>query len=133
MRGSWVRKTAVALLDTDGKGLTGCLVFLVFLGILCFAVIRVGPDYYGFKSFEADVKTEASRAGANFFDDETIVKDIIDLARKNEIRLKEENIKVERFAGQIFIKVHYVLNADFIVYQRDIDMDFSVSSYIGRL
>jgi hypothetical protein len=133
MHGSWIRKTAVGLQNADGKGLTGCLVFLVLLGILCFAVIRVGPDYYAFKGFEADVKTEAARAGANFFDDETIVRDVLDLARKNEIHLKQENVKVERFAGQVFIKIHYVLEADFIVYKRNIDMDFSVSSYIGRL
>jgi hypothetical protein len=133
MHRSWNDRIVSRLHGEEGKGVAGCLVFLVLLGVLSFALARVGPDYYAFKSFEADAKTEASRAGANFYDDETIAKNIIDIARKNEIKLKPENVKVDRFAGQIFIKVDYMLHADFIVYERDFEMKFSVSSYVGRL
>lgn len=119
--------------DAAGKGLTGCVVAMIMLGIFILISMRVGPPYFAVKSFEADVKKEASRAGANAMDDETVVRNLLDLARRNEMHLDQENIRIERYAGQIHIKIHYTMPLDLIVYQRDLDFNIEASSYVGRL
>lgn len=117
----------------EGKGAVGCLVSLLILAIGILVTAKVGPPFFAFKSFEADVKTEISRAGAHFYDDELLMRNILDLAKRNEVPLREEEIKIERFAGQIFVKINYSVPVDLIVYQRDMDFDIAASSFIGRL
>ncbi len=119
--------------SAEGKGTAGCMVFLVLLAIAVLIGVKIGPDYYSFSSLKADVKTEASRAGAHFLDDETIVSDIMAMARTNEIRLTKDNVKIERFAGQLFLTVQYSVSQDFLVYQRTQDFVIKASSFIGQL
>lgn len=116
-----------------GKGTTGCFVFLLLLGIAVLVGFKLGPDYYSYSNFRDEVKTEASRAGAHFLDDDTIIKEVLDLARKNEIRLKREDVKVERLAGQVFITIRYSVPQDIYGFQRIAEYEIKVSSYIGRL
>ncbi len=122
-----------SLRSNEGKGTAGCLFSLLLLAIATLVAFKVGPPYFAYRSLQADVKTEVSRAGAHFYDDETLIRGILDLARKNEIPLKREEIKVERFAGQVYIKIHYSVPVDLIVYQRDVDFDITAQSFIGRL
>lgn len=122
-----------SLREHEGKGTVGCLFFLLVAAIVIFLVVRVGPAYYANKSLEADVRTEASRAGANFLSDESIIKNVLDLARRNEIRIKRENVKLERFAGQMFITIEYSVPVDLIVTERTMDFKIKASSFIGRL
>jgi hypothetical protein len=116
-----------------GRGTVGCLVSLLLIGIVIFIGIRIGPPFYSNKSFEADINTEVSRAGAHFVDDETLANNIIDLARKNEIKLVRQQIKVERFAGQIHLTIQYTVPLDFIVVKRDWNFEIKSSSFVGRL
>jgi len=122
-----------SLSDPEGKGLIGCLVFLVLIGVAIYLGIVLGPIYYANFNFESAVKTEISRAGAHFLDDETVSKDIIDLARRNEIRLKRENISIDRFAGQVHIRVQYAVPVDFIILTRDLVFRIEGSSFVGAL
>ena len=117
----------------EGKGTLGCLFFLLAAGIVGFIGVSVGPAYYAGKSLETDVKTEASRAGAHFYDDETIMRNILDLARRNEVRITRENVKIDRFAGQIFITIEYSVPVDLLVTEKKLDFKFKASSFIGRL
>lgn len=113
--------------------MAGCLFFLLLLVVAVFVGIVIGPPYYSHYGFETDVKAEASRAGAHFFDDETVIKDILAIAKRNEIRLVRENVKIERFAGQLFLTIRYSVPVDFIVYERSLNFEIKASSYIGRL
>ena len=113
--------------------MAGCLFFLLLLAIAIFVGIILGPTYYSHYGFETDVKAEASRAGAHFFDDDTVIKDILDIAKRNEIRLAKENVKIERFAGQLYLTVQYSVPVDFIVFQHILNFEIRASSYIGRL
>ncbi len=122
-----------SLRDQEGKGTAGCLLFLMVAAIVIFLAVRVGPSYYANKSLEADLRTEASRAGANFLSDESILKNVLDLARRNEIRLKRENVKLERFAGQLFITVTYSVPVDLVVTEQTMNFKIKASSFIGRL
>src|SRR5512139_3022975 len=128
-----MRPKYLILRDCQGKGLFGCLVTLVLMGVAIFLVIKLGPMYYANYNLEADVKTEVSRAGARFLDNDTIVNDVLDMAKKNEIKLKKEDVKVERFAGQIHIVVRYAVPADFVFFKRDMNFEISASSFIGTL
>ncbi len=122
-----------SVLNSEGKGLLGCMLSLVLLGIAIYLVVKLGPIYYSNLNFESDVKTAVSRAGARSFTNDAIVKDIQDVARKNQIRIKKENINIERFAGQIHVSVYYAVPVDFVVYQRNVNFQVKVSSFIGSL
>ncbi len=126
-KGRWYHGTP------EGKGAIGCILSMVLLGIAVLVGVKVGPPYYSFTSFQTDVKTEVSRAGAHCFDDDRVIKDILDLARRNEIKLTQENIRIERFAEKMFVTINYNVPVDFVVYQRDLDFEIKASSYIGRL
>jgi len=106
---------------------------LLMVAVVIFIGIRIGPPFYSNKSFETDINTEVSRAGAHFVDDETLANNVIDLARKNEIKLTRNQIKVERFAGQIHLTIQYTVPLDFIVMQKDWNFEIKSSSFVGRL
>jgi hypothetical protein len=126
-------KTSHRLRSSEGKGVIGCMLSIVLLAAAIYLGIVLVPIYYQNFNFENDVKTTASRAGANYFDNETVIKDILALAKKNEIRIKKENIKVERFAGQLHILVTYSVPVDFIILERDLTFKIDASSFIGAL
>ena len=119
--------------NCDGKGTLGCLVSLVLLVAVALFAVRAGPPYFSYKGLESDVKTEVSRAGARFYNDEVLLKNILDVATKNEIRLKRENVKVERLAGQVHVIIHYQVPVDFVVFQHIFDFNIKASSFIGTL
>jgi hypothetical protein len=119
--------------DSEGKGLLGCALFIVIAGVMIFLAIKLGPIYYTNYNLETEVRTEVSRAGARFLNDETVTRDILDIARKNEIRLTSQNIKIDRFAGQIHIDVNYAVPVDFVFFEHNVSFSIKVSSFIGTL
>ncbi len=133
MNSSRFRSFSASFKNADGKGTAGCLFSLALLAALALAGLRLFPVYYAVKSFETDMQTEVSRAGAHFYSDETIVNSLVDLAKRNEIRINREDIKLERLAGQVFVKIHYTTAVDFYLFERDLDFNLKASSFIGRL
>jgi len=121
------------LRSQNGSGTAGCLAFLLVAAVVGVLALRMGPTYYANKSLEADIRTEASRAGANFHDDETVMRNVLELARRNEVRITRENVKLERFAGQIFITITYSVPVDLFVTQKTFNFKVAGSSFIGRL
>jgi hypothetical protein len=119
--------------ECAGKGTTGCLIFVLLFGCAMLAGARVIPVYYSFSSFETDVKTEISQAGARFYDDETVIKHVLDIAKRNEIRLQREDITVEHIASQLQISIHYSVPVDLMVYEHNMDFKIRASSYVGTL
>ena len=121
------------LRSPEGKGLVGCILSLVLFAVAIYLAITLGPIYYSNFNLENGVKTTASRAGAHFFNDEQIIAEIIDLAKRDDIRIKKENVSADRFAGQVHIKVIYSVPVDFIVIERDLNFRIEASSFIGTL
>jgi hypothetical protein len=121
------------LRDTEGKGMIGCALLIVVIGVAIYLGIVLAPIYYANFNLESGVKTEISRAGAHFLDNETMVKDVLDLARRNEVRLTRENISVDRFAGQVHLTVHYSVPVDFILFEYNLNFEIKESSFIGTL
>ena len=121
------------LRSSEGKGVIGCLLSIVMLAVAIYLGIVLFPIYYSNFNFENDVKTVASRAGAHFLDNQQITKDVLSLAKRNEIRIKREDIKLERFAGQLHIRVDYSVPVDFIIMERDLNFKIEASSFIGTL
>jgi hypothetical protein len=119
--------------ESEGKGLIGCLLSIVLFGIAVFLAIALGPIYYNNLNFESDVKTEVSKAAAHITSTETMVKDILDLARRNEINLKRQDIQIERYAGQIHVTVDYSVPVDLLVTKHDFNFKISLSSFVGSL
>jgi hypothetical protein len=117
----------------EGRGLIGCMLAVVLLVVAIYLGIVLVPIYYQNFNFENDVKTTASRAGSRFFDNEKIIKEILALAKKDEIRITKENIRVDRFAGQLHIFVNYSVPVDFIIFERDLNFEIDASSFVGTL
>jgi hypothetical protein len=122
-----------SLCSSEGKGLIGCMVAIVLLAVAIYLGITLVPIYYTNFDFENDVKTTASRAGSHFFDDEAVIKEILDLAKKNELRVAREDVKVDRFAGQLHIIVHYSVPVDFLIFEHNLNFTIDASSFIGAL
>ena len=121
------------LQSSEGKGLVGCIAALVLLAVAIYLGITIGPIYYSNLNFKNGVKTTASRAGAHFFSDEQIAREIMDLAKRDEIRIKKEDISVDRFAGQVHIQVNYSVPVDFILFNHDLSFEVEASSFVGNL
>ena len=119
--------------NPEGKGSLGCLVSLLLLGVIIIVGMRLGPPYFSYRSLEGDVGTEISRAGSHFFTDEVLIQNVLDVARKNEVRLKKEDIRVERLAGQVQVSFHYSVPVDLIFFQHTFEFKIKASSYIGTL
>jgi hypothetical protein len=119
--------------ESEGKGLLGCLLSIVVLGVAVFLAIALGPIYYNNMNFESDLKTEVSRAAAHILSTDTMVKDILDLARRNEISLTKDNIKIEHYAGRVNVTVDYSVPVDLLVIERDFNFKISLSSFVGSL
>jgi len=122
-----------SLRDAEGKGLIGCLAVIILFGVAIFLGITLVPVYYANFNLESDIKTEVSRAGSHFLDDDVIVKDVLDMAKRNEIRLDRKNVEVKRFAGQIFVEVNYAVPVDFGFLEHNLNFQIKASSYIGTL
>ena len=121
------------LRDCEGKGLVGCLFFLVLFSAAIYLAIALGPIYYSNFNFEQDVKAEVSRAGARFLSNDVVINDIIKMGKENDIKLRQENIKVDRFAGQVHIQVRYAVPVDFFIMKKDLTFEIKVSSFTGAL
>jgi hypothetical protein len=118
-----------SLRDSEGKGIIGCMIFIVLIAVAIFLGIKLGPIYYSNYNFESDVKEEVSRAGAHVLTEETVITDLLRLAEKNGIQITPKDIKVQRFAGQVHIEVNYAVPIDFLVLQRNIAFQIKASSF----
>ena len=111
----------------------GCMLMTVVIAVAIYLGILLAPIYYANFNFESDVKTEVTRAGAHFIDDQVLTKNILDLARRNEIRITQENVSIERFAGQVHVTVEYSVPVDFVIFQRDLKFRVEESRFVGTL
>jgi len=121
------------LRSSEGRGLFGCTLTIVLFAAAIYLGIILVPIYYQNFNFENDVKTTASMAGSHFFDNEKVIKEVLALAKKNEVRITKENIIVDRFAGQLHIVVSYSVPVDFIILERDLNFKIEASSFVGSL
>ena len=116
----------------EGKGAVGCFLTIVFLSAGLLFAVRVGPPYVAYKSFETEVTTIISRAGANFYDDERLVSSLLAAAKKNEVPLEREHIKLERYSNQLQAEINYVVPISLIVYNYDMNCSIKAQSFVGR-
>ncbi len=119
------------LLSSDGKGMIGCIILLVLIGTAIFLAVRLGPLYYSNHNFKSDVETEVIRAGAKSLKNEVIVDNILAMAKMYEIELSPDDIKVDRFAGQVHVEVNYTVPVNFALFQRGLKFHIAASSFVG--
>ena len=96
------------------------------------ARLRETTCFFAF-CLEGDVATEISKAGSHYFTDEVLIQNILDVAKKNEVRLKREDVKVERLAGQVQVSFQYTVPVDLIIFQHTFEFKVKASSYVGTL
>ena len=121
------------LLNTEGKGLLGCMVGIILTAAIVFVGLKLGPVYYSNMMFEEDIKTVTSRAGSRGMKNDLIIRDILELAKKNEISLTSkdvpEKIKIERYAGQVHVEIRYSVPVDLWVLRKDFEFEVTASSF----
>lgn len=115
----------------DGKGMIGCIIFLVLIGTAIFLAIRLGPIYYSNHNFESDVETVVDLGAAQSLCDSNIVESILGMAKRNKISLEREDIQVDRFAGQVHIKLNYSVPVSYALFNSDINFHIEASSFVG--
>ena len=118
---------------SEGRGTLSFLFSLAVLVVGVFVGIKVIPLYYSASNFETDVKTEVSRAGARFYDDTMILNDIIELAKKDQVGINPEDVKLQRAAGQLHVTIEWTVPVDFMLFDYTFLFTVQTSSYIGRL
>jgi hypothetical protein len=119
------------LRGSGGKGMIGCIIFLVLIGTAIFMVIRLGPLYFSNHNFRSDLETAVSRAGAKSLKNEVIVDNILATAKMHGIELSPEDITVDRYAGQVHVEVNYAVPVNFALFQRGLKFHIETSSFVG--
>ena len=121
------------LRDSEGKGFLGCFAAIVILAAMLFLVIKLGPLYYTNYTFEEELKTVISRAGARYTTNDQITIDVLGLAQQHDINLThdnaKDNIKIERFAGQLHLTVRYFVPVNFLILQRNLKFEIKISTF----
>ena len=117
----------------EGRGTLGCLFSLVLIGAAAFAAMRAGPPYLAYKNLESDVKTQLSRAGAHFYDDDRILSEVLEIARRNEVRLTRDNVKIDHLGNQLQLAIEYTVPLDLVVYEREVRFEIKAQTFVGRL
>ena len=118
-----------SLFSDEGKGTAGCIFALFLMVVVIFLAIKFVPPYLNHYEFKSDMKQAVSRAGARSITDDNIRKDLIQLAQKNKIVLKNENIQISRFAGQIVIRVKYTIPINLLIMNHEFKFENEESSY----
>ena len=118
---------------SEGKGSLGCMFSIVALIVGAFVGIKTLPLYYSVNTFETDVKSEVTRAGARFYDDTTVVNDILELAKKDEVGVKPENVKVRREGNQLFVTIDWTAPVDLIFFEYTFQLSVNTSGYVGKV
>ena len=113
----------------EGKGSLGCMFSLVLMVIALFLAFKLAPPYIGYYELKGELKQAVSRAAMRPSAEENTVKDLIRTAEKNKVLLKKENIKIRRFAGQLYINIEYTVPVDFIIIKRDFNFKMEESSF----
>ena len=65
--------------------------------------------------------------------DEKIIQDILDTAKEENINLTSKdvskNIKIERYAGQVHVEVHYTVPVDLLIMKKNFEFEIKTSSF----
>ncbi len=128
-----VKRLHHELNDCAGRGTLGCLFFLIVVGVVAAIAIQAGPPYIAYRNLSDDVATEASKAGAHFYTNDALIKNILEVAQKDDVAIRREDIKVNRFAGNLVVTIDYSVPVNFFVVQRTFDFHIKATSLIGTL
>jgi hypothetical protein len=119
--------------DCEGKGTLGCLFTIAVAAGIILVVAQAGPPYIAYKNLQGDVNLEVSRAGARYFSDTVLVQNILDVAKRNSVPLKRENVRVERNGQQLQVFINYTVPVNFVVVRRIFSFEIKASSFLGTL
>ncbi|MBI4454313.1 MAG: hypothetical protein HY644_00260 [Acidobacteria bacterium] len=120
--------------DQRGEGRLGCLIVLLLALIFGFVSFKVIPVYIDRMNFEEDLAREASRAGANFWTDEKMKQDVLQMAGFRSFQLQEKNITISRSGpsrGEVRIEVKYSVPVRFPRYTHVFNFQSKSSSIVG--
>jgi hypothetical protein len=121
------------LRDCGGRGTLGCLFTMILAGAALLAAVQAGPPYIAYSNLKGDVGTEVSRAGAHSYTDEILAQNILDAAKKDEVNLTRENIRVEHSPGKVDVVIDYSVPVNFVFAHHTFEFEIRASSLVGAL
>lgn len=92
----------------------------ILLSIVYFAVIAL-PAFFSEYEFQDSLQQIARFATVNRRNTDQIRQAVLEEAQKEDLPVKDDNIKVEGNAGNVHINVDYSVTLDFHVYQWTVD------------
>ncbi|MBI1745508.1 MAG: hypothetical protein HYR55_02850 [Acidobacteria bacterium] len=122
-------------LKQRGNGKSGFILTLLVFVVCGYIGFTVFPVYYNAKEFESALVNEGVRAGARFYNDEVITKDVIRIAKSFEINLRMDNIHIRKFGDKVELTVEYDLPLDFSLIKYTYSWHFvaRTTSHLGML
>ena len=106
----------------EGKGSIGCIFAIILMVIAIVLAVKLGPLYYNHYEFKGELKQLVSRAGARLNTNENIKRDVVTLAQKNRIFLKDDEIIIDKSVPtRVIIEIKYIVPVDFIILKRDLN------------
>jgi type III secretion system FlhB-like substrate exporter len=94
-----------------GEGNAGCLIGLIVLALVGYLAYKMIPVKVKAADLKQTVTDEAKMAGSH--GDSVIVNQILATARKNQLPVTEDNIKINRSSAEITVDVDYDVPIDF--------------------
>jgi len=58
---------------------------------------------------------------------------VYEMAKKNEVRISQENVEISRMGGQLFVRVFYAVPIDLGLTEYVMKVNIRASSFIGTL
>lgn len=94
-----------------GEGQIGCLLGLIFLGIVAFIAYKVIPVKVKAAELAQEVTDDSKSAGT--LSDDKIRAAILAKAREDNLPVTEDDVKIARANSEITVDVNYVVPIEF--------------------
>jgi hypothetical protein len=94
-----------------GEGRTGCILWLVFVGLVAYGLIKVVPAKVAIGQFVDAMQEEAAFAAGK--GNQQIMQELLQKAEELRIPMKKEQIQITRTRESIAIEVNSALPVEF--------------------
>lgn len=114
------------MVNQRGEGRLGVLVWIVLMGAGIFFAVRTIPVKISTMEFNESVDKQVQFAATTgTFNQEKLMKSILDKATEMEIPLTKKQVQIEPRSGELRVTVQYQIEIDLAVYKWVWDYDLA--------
>jgi len=117
----------------QGTGAIGCIVSIIILLIVLYAIFQFSRPYIKRSMMESKLNNLAEWSVENpHYDDEFIIKAILNVAKEFSLDLIPENITLERTKEGISISVYWEDDINLPVYHKHLEFEVEITKQAPR-